>query len=149
MLDETSINMRHFYNWLFEIIYNWLIGSSLTPMSLLQVISQSRARFNPSISMIKKCIEVLIDKQYIERSQASADEYSYVAWCCCPPVWVWEDRCHHHLVCSCGGKKACASIIWSFGSPCFPAVYNITSATSWASEKMPRDISSSCHYDIS
>uniref|UniRef100_A0A2K6K0Q7 Cullin 2 n=1 Tax=Rhinopithecus bieti TaxID=61621 RepID=A0A2K6K0Q7_RHIBE len=44
-----------------------------------QVISQSRARFNPSISMIKKCIEVLIDKQYIERSQASADEYSYVA----------------------------------------------------------------------
>ncbi|XP_078393737.1 cullin-2 isoform X6 [Cetorhinus maximus] len=44
-----------------------------------QVISQSRARFNPSISMIKKCIEVLIDKQYIERSQTSADEYSYVA----------------------------------------------------------------------
>nr|XP_031526899.1 cullin-2 isoform X2 [Vicugna pacos] len=44
-----------------------------------EVISQSRARFNPSISMIKKCIEVLIDKQYVERSQASADEYSYVA----------------------------------------------------------------------
>ncbi|XP_072432221.1 cullin-2 isoform X2 [Chiloscyllium punctatum] len=44
-----------------------------------EVISQSRARFNPSISMIKKCIEVLIDKQYIERSQTSADEYSYVA----------------------------------------------------------------------
>ncbi|XP_068094700.1 cullin-2 [Hyperolius riggenbachi] len=44
-----------------------------------EVISQSRTRFNPSISMIKKCIEVLIDKQYIERSQASADEYSYVA----------------------------------------------------------------------
>ncbi|XP_014400933.1 PREDICTED: cullin-2 isoform X3 [Myotis brandtii] len=39
-----------------------------------EVISQSRARFNPSISMIEKCIEVLIDKQYIERSQASADE---------------------------------------------------------------------------
>uniref|UniRef100_A0A3P8VWD4 Cullin 2 n=1 Tax=Cynoglossus semilaevis TaxID=244447 RepID=A0A3P8VWD4_CYNSE len=44
-----------------------------------QVINQSKARFNPSISMIKKCIEVLIDKQYIERSQTSADEYSYVA----------------------------------------------------------------------
>ncbi|XP_059495317.1 cullin-2 isoform X4 [Stegostoma tigrinum] len=44
-----------------------------------EVISQSRTRFNPSISMIKKCIEVLIDKQYIERSQTSADEYSYVA----------------------------------------------------------------------
>lgn len=45
----------------------------------VQVINQSKARFNPSISMIKKCIEVLIDKQYIERSQTSADEYSYVA----------------------------------------------------------------------
>uniref|UniRef100_A0A8C4RTN4 Cullin 2 n=1 Tax=Erpetoichthys calabaricus TaxID=27687 RepID=A0A8C4RTN4_ERPCA len=44
-----------------------------------EVINQSKARFNPSISMIKKCIEVLIDKQYIERSQNSADEYSYVA----------------------------------------------------------------------
>lgn len=47
--------------------------------SSVQVINQSKARFNPSISMIKKCIEVLIDKQYIERSQTSADEYSYVA----------------------------------------------------------------------
>ncbi|XP_036166173.1 cullin-2-like isoform X2 [Myotis myotis] len=44
-----------------------------------EVIRQPRARFSPSISMIRKCIEVLIDKQYIERSQASADEYSYVA----------------------------------------------------------------------
>uniref|UniRef100_A0A3Q2YSC3 Cullin 2 n=1 Tax=Hippocampus comes TaxID=109280 RepID=A0A3Q2YSC3_HIPCM len=44
-----------------------------------EVINQSKARFNPSISMIKKCIEVLIDKQYIERSQTSADEYSYIA----------------------------------------------------------------------
>uniref|UniRef100_G1Q7G7 Cullin-2 n=1 Tax=Myotis lucifugus TaxID=59463 RepID=G1Q7G7_MYOLU len=46
---------------------------------LQEVIRQSRARFNPRVSMIEKCIEVLIDKQYIERSQASADEYSYVA----------------------------------------------------------------------
>ncbi|XP_028290220.1 cullin-2-like isoform X2 [Gouania willdenowi] len=44
-----------------------------------EVINQSKARFNPSVSMIKKCIEVLIDKQYLERSQTSADEYSYVA----------------------------------------------------------------------
>lgn len=29
--------------------------------------------------MIKKCIESLIDKQYIERTQNSGDEYSYVA----------------------------------------------------------------------
>lgn len=51
----------------------------ITFLCCLQVINQSKARFNPSISMIKKCIEVLIDKQYIERSQSSADEYSYVA----------------------------------------------------------------------
>lgn len=29
--------------------------------------------------MIKKCIESLIDKQYIERTPNSGDEYSYVA----------------------------------------------------------------------
>ncbi|KAJ8313728.1 hypothetical protein KUTeg_008289 [Tegillarca granosa] len=43
------------------------------------VISQARARFAPSIPMIKKCIEALIDKQYIERTASSSDEYSYVA----------------------------------------------------------------------
>jgi cullin 2 len=44
-----------------------------------EVLSQSKARFAPSISIIKKCIEMLIDKQYIERTQNSTDEYSYVA----------------------------------------------------------------------
>lgn len=74
------------YNWLgFEGFFpNFFKQSAFTSrfvflLSFPQVISQSRARFNPSISMIKKCIEVLIDKQYIERSQASAEEYSYVA----------------------------------------------------------------------
>ena len=38
-----------------------------------------QARFAPSISIIKKCIEMLIDKQYIERTANSTDEYSYVA----------------------------------------------------------------------
>merc|ERR1719381_267872 len=33
-----------------------------------EVLSQSKARFAPSISIIKKCIEMLIDKQYIERT---------------------------------------------------------------------------------
>ncbi|XP_070565487.1 cullin-2-like [Ptychodera flava] len=44
-----------------------------------EVISQSKARFSPSISMIKKCIESLIDKQYLERNNTSTDEYKYVA----------------------------------------------------------------------
>ncbi|XP_075213693.1 cullin 2 [Lycorma delicatula] len=43
-----------------------------------EVLSQSKA-FAPAISMIKKCIESLIDKQYIERTPNSSDEYSYVA----------------------------------------------------------------------
>jgi cullin 2 len=43
-----------------------------------EVLSQSKARFAPSIATIKKCIEMLIDKQYIERTSAT-DEYSYVA----------------------------------------------------------------------
>ncbi|CAD6997776.1 unnamed protein product [Ceratitis capitata] len=44
-----------------------------------EILSQSRVSFTPSISMIKKCIESLIDKQYIERTPNSGDEYSYVA----------------------------------------------------------------------
>ncbi|XP_054268118.1 cullin-2-like isoform X1 [Macrosteles quadrilineatus] len=43
-----------------------------------EVLSQPKA-FAPAISMIKKCIEALIDKQYIERTPNSSDEYSYVA----------------------------------------------------------------------
>lgn len=46
--------------------------------SLIQeVIQQSRSRFSPNIQMIKKCIEALIEKGYMER--ASTDEYSYIA----------------------------------------------------------------------
>lgn len=45
----------------------------------LQILLQSKVSFAPSIPMIKKCIESLIDKQYIERTQNSGDEYSYVA----------------------------------------------------------------------
>ncbi|XP_076327537.1 cullin-2-like isoform X2 [Tachypleus tridentatus] len=44
-----------------------------------EVINQAKSRFVPSVTMIKKCIEALIDKQYLERTPHSADEYSYVA----------------------------------------------------------------------
>ncbi|KAL4222998.1 Cullin-2 [Mactra antiquata] len=44
-----------------------------------EVIHQAKARFAPNIAMIKKCIEALIDKQYLERTQNSTDEYSYIA----------------------------------------------------------------------
>ncbi|XP_050305798.1 cullin-2 [Anthonomus grandis grandis] len=44
-----------------------------------EVYSQSKVSFAPSVQLIKKCIESLIDKQYIERTKDSSDEYSYVA----------------------------------------------------------------------
>lgn len=44
-----------------------------------QILSQSKVTFAPTIVMIKKCIESLIDKQYIERTSTGSDEYSYVA----------------------------------------------------------------------
>ncbi|KAM7302580.1 cullin-2 [Ixodes scapularis] len=44
-----------------------------------EVINQAKNRFVPSIAMIKKCIEALIDKQYLERTPNSTDEYCYVA----------------------------------------------------------------------
>lgn len=42
-----------------------------------EVIDQTRARFAPSVSMIKKCIEQLLEKQYIDRQDR--DRYVYVA----------------------------------------------------------------------
>jgi len=60
--------------YLLNVVFNlhWFISD--------QVLSQSQARFAPSISLIKKSIESLIDKQYIERTSGSTDEYSYIAW---------------------------------------------------------------------
>ncbi len=48
-------------------------------MPPFQVLSQSKARFAPSVPMIKRCIESLIDKAYIERAGGSNDEYAYMA----------------------------------------------------------------------
>jgi cullin 2 len=42
-----------------------------------EVITQSKQRFLPSVHVIKKSIEILIDKQYLQRN--STDEYSYIA----------------------------------------------------------------------
>lgn len=46
---------------------------------LQEVVSQARGSFAPSVAMIKKCIEALIDKQYLERAPAALDTYAYLA----------------------------------------------------------------------
>jgi cullin 2 len=50
-----------------------------TKMIYLQVVRQSISRFKPDVPMIKKSIESLIDKQYIERTPTTRDEYVYIA----------------------------------------------------------------------
>lgn len=51
---------------------------TLTHVQLVQeVIDQAHSRFSPSVMMIKKCIEQLLEKQFIARKER--DTYVYVA----------------------------------------------------------------------
>ncbi|KER28332.1 hypothetical protein T265_04792 [Opisthorchis viverrini] len=43
------------------------------------VFQQASGRFQPSIPLIKRCVETLIDKGYIERSPYDPDQYNYLA----------------------------------------------------------------------
>ncbi|VDD83827.1 unnamed protein product [Mesocestoides corti] len=48
-------------------------------MLVNDVIDMAKGRFKPPVSLIKRCIEVLIEKGYLERNPDDADEYNYLA----------------------------------------------------------------------
>ncbi|KAH9365154.1 hypothetical protein HPB48_002322 [Haemaphysalis longicornis] len=44
-----------------------------------EVLSQLSPRFKPEVLMVKACIDILLDKEYIERAPEDVDVYNYVA----------------------------------------------------------------------
>jgi hypothetical protein len=45
---------------------------------LIGEVVQQLQRFKPTVPLIKRCVELLIEKEYLERSAESADTLVYI-----------------------------------------------------------------------
>ena len=49
---------------------------------------EAAQRFQPSVPLIKKVIDILLEKNFIERDPESRETYIYVAWVFCVTISI-------------------------------------------------------------